>query len=89
MNPIRSDPTVECVLCVTRRPIQEVGAESGRRIAEKSEELDFRVFGAEVGIRFDIMPSNSAKISIEAANTVQVGSLNKSSVVVPIFSALN
>jgi hypothetical protein len=55
---------------MARRPIQEIGAESGRRIAEKSEELYLRVLGAEIGIWFDVVSGNSTKVSIEAADTV-------------------
>jgi hypothetical protein len=47
-----------------------MGAESGRRIAEKSEELYLRVLGAEIGIWFDVVSGNSTKVSIEAADTV-------------------
>jgi len=66
-----------------------MGAESGRRIAEKSKELYLRIIFAEIGIRFDVMPGNSAKISVEATDSIQIGSLDKGPMVVPIFSAFN
>ena len=67
-------------------PVQEVRAESGRRIAKKREEFDLGTLAVEIGVGFDVVAGDAAEISIESADAVQVGRLDECALVASITS---